>query len=183
MPSPKVVLITRFEIPAEFMLPGGPKHKIQHGFTAERVRYNVVSTGMNPLRTNAEHKLRFMGQGPRLLKQKVSIPFCRAATEKPRNAPLKFQPVLYRRKFNRDGGTEARSTAFEAPASSSPKLDNCGRFLIDSTERRRFQNRGTKTPSKRILSRSRQPRPTRYDHSHLGTRKLDAGGFCVSREV
>ena len=86
---------------------------------------------MNPLRTNAEHKLCFMGEGPRLLKQKVSIPFRRVTTEKPRNAPLEFQPVLYRRKFNRDSGTEARSAVFEAPASRCPKLDDCGRFLID----------------------------------------------------
>jgi len=29
---------------------------------------------MNPLRTNAEHKLHFPGQGPGLLEQKVGIP-------------------------------------------------------------------------------------------------------------
>ncbi len=33
MPSPKIVLVTRFEIPAESMLPGRPKHEIQHGLT------------------------------------------------------------------------------------------------------------------------------------------------------
>jgi len=85
---------------------------------------------MNPLRTNADHKLCFMGQGPRLLKQKISIPFCRVTAKKPRDAPLELQPVLYRRKFNRDSGPEGRSAVFEAPTSNSPKLDNRGRFLI-----------------------------------------------------
>src|ERR1019366_7692819 len=86
---------------------------------------------MNPLGTNAEHKLRFMRQGPRLLKQKVSIPFIRVTTEKPGNAPLQFLPVLYRRNFNRNSGPEARSASFEAPASSSPEFNDCDRFLID----------------------------------------------------
>ncbi len=86
---------------------------------------------MNPTRTNAEHKLGFMRQSPRLLKQKVSIPFCRVTTRKPRHASLEFQPVLFRRNFNRDSGPGARSAAFEAPATSSPKLNDCGRFFIN----------------------------------------------------
>ena len=47
-----------------------------------------------------------------------------------RNASLKFQPILYRRNFNREGGAEAPSVVFEIPAWSSAKLDHGGRLLI-----------------------------------------------------
>ena len=85
---------------------------------------------MNPLRTNTEHKLHFFGEGPGLLEQKVGIPFCRVTAEERRDARLKFQPVLYRRNFNRDVGAEARSAVFEIPAGGSTKLDDCRRLVI-----------------------------------------------------
>jgi hypothetical protein len=51
--------------------------------------------------------------------------------ESRRNACLKFQPVLYRRNFNRDGGAEAPSAVFEIPVRRSSKLDDSGGLLID----------------------------------------------------
>ena len=88
MPSRKVVLVARFEEPAESMLPGGPEHKIQHGFSGDRVRCYAVLPRMNPLRAKAEHELRFIREGPGLLEQKVGVPFCRVTGEKGRNARL-----------------------------------------------------------------------------------------------
>ena len=133
MPPPKVVLVARFEIPPEPMLPRGPEHKIQHDFTADRVRCAALFRRMNPLRANAQHKLRLFREGPRLLEQKVGVPFRRVTGEKPCNSCLKFQPVLYWRNFNRGGRAEARAAVFDIdiPASSSPQLDNCGWLLFD----------------------------------------------------
>jgi hypothetical protein len=85
---------------------------------------------MNPLGTNAQHELRFLRERPRLLEEKVDIPFCRVACEKWRNSQLEFQPVLYRRHLNRDSGAEARSAVCDTPVSSSPKLHDCGRLLV-----------------------------------------------------
>src|SRR5580704_12936231 len=115
MPPTKVVRVTRFEVPTESMLPGGPEHKIQHGFTADGVRCHAVFRRMNPLRSNAQHELRFLRQRPGLLKQKVDVPFCRVACEKRSNSQLKFQPVLDWRHFNRDCGAEARSAFCDTP--------------------------------------------------------------------
>ena len=131
MPPPKAVLVARFEVPPESMPGGGPVHKIQHGFTADGVRCHAVFRRMGPLRTHAQHELGFFRERPRLLKQKVGVPFCRVRGEKRRNSRLKFQPVLYRRNFNRDGGAEAPSAVCEIPARSSSKLDDSGRLLID----------------------------------------------------
>lgn len=39
------------------MLPLGPRHENERDFAADRVGYNIVLAGMNPLRTNAEPKL------------------------------------------------------------------------------------------------------------------------------
>jgi len=86
---------------------------------------------MNPLRANPEHKLDFFGEVPRLLEQKVRVPFRRAMAESCGNTHLKFQPILYRRNFHRGRGAEAPSTAFEIPARSSSKLDDSGRLLVD----------------------------------------------------
>src|ERR1700689_5292574 len=85
---------------------------------------------MNPLRANPEHKLHLLGEGPGLLEQKVRVPFCRVMAERRRHACFKFQPVLYRRNFNRDGGAEAPSAVREIPARNSSKLDACGGLLI-----------------------------------------------------
>ena len=61
MPSPKVVIVGGFEVPAESMLPRGPEHEIQRGFRGHRVRRHAVLSGMNPLRANAEHELCSFG--------------------------------------------------------------------------------------------------------------------------
>ena len=86
---------------------------------------------MNPLRAKADHELGFLGKSPRLLEEKVGIPFCGAAGEKRRNARLKFQPVFYRRNFDGDVRPEARSAVTEIPGSGSPKLKDGGRLLLD----------------------------------------------------
>ena len=130
MPSPKVVFVPRFKVPTESMLRGGPEHKIQHGFTADRVRCRTVFRRMNPRRTNAHHELRFFRERPRLLEQKVDIPFSRMSGEKRCDSRLNFQPVLYRLNFNRDGRAKARSAVCNTPVSSSPKLRNGSRLLV-----------------------------------------------------
>src|SRR3984885_2273496 len=108
MAAPKVVLIARFEIPAESMLRHGPEHKIQHGFTADGVCCCAVFRGVNPLRTNSHHELRFFRECPWLLKQKVDVPFRGAPGKERWNPRLQFQPVLDWRNFNRDRRAEAR---------------------------------------------------------------------------
>jgi hypothetical protein len=80
---------------------------------------------MNPLWPDANHKLRFFGESPRFLEEKVSAPFGRVPFEECRYARLKFQTVLYRCNFNRDGGTETRTLACEALRGSSSKFNNC----------------------------------------------------------
>jgi len=47
------------------------------------------------------------------------------------NARLKFQPILYRCNFNREGGAEATFAVFEIATRRSSKLDDRGRLLID----------------------------------------------------
>src|ERR1017187_3062370 len=86
---------------------------------------------MNPYGTNAEHELRFFRERPGFLEQQVGIPFGRVMGEGRRDTSFKFQPVLYRRNLNRHSGTDARFAAFEIPAWSHPKLDDCGRLLLD----------------------------------------------------
>ena len=108
---------------------------------------------MNPLRTNAEHELRFFRESPRLLEQKVGIPFRRVTGEKRRNSRLKFQPVLYRRNFNRDGGAEARSAVFDIPV-SAPQAPRLRQAPCRPTARRRFQRRETKMLSRQVSPRS-----------------------------
>ena len=46
---------------------------------------------MNPLRTSTDHKLHIAGKLPRLLKEKISVPFPGAMPEKRCNAGLQFQ--------------------------------------------------------------------------------------------
>jgi hypothetical protein len=120
MPPPKAVRVTWFEVPTESVLPGRPEHKIQHGFTADRVHCHAVFCSMNSLAANSQHELRFFRERPRHLEQKVGVPFCRVTSKKWRNSELKFQPVLYRCHFSRDGGAEARSAVCDTPVSSSP---------------------------------------------------------------
>ena len=67
MPTPEVVLVARFEVPAESVLPRRPEHKVQNGFATDGVRCPSVRVGMNPLGANANHELCFWGQGPRFL--------------------------------------------------------------------------------------------------------------------
>jgi len=90
MSSPKVVLVGRFEVPTQSVPGGGPEHKIQHDFTADGVRRHAVFPRVNPLRANPEHKLHFLGKGPRLLEQKISIPFSRVTAEERRDTGLKL---------------------------------------------------------------------------------------------
>jgi len=86
---------------------------------------------MNPHRTHAEHKLHFVGERPRLLEQKIGIPFGRVVGETCRDTSFKFQPVFNGRDFNRHRGTDARLAVLEIPAWSDPKLDDCDRLFLD----------------------------------------------------
>lgn len=148
MPWPEVVLAAWFQIPAKSTLRGGPEHKIQHGFTGNGVARRPAFPRMNPLRANPEHELHFSGKGPGLLEQKVRAPLCRVMAESRRDACLQFQPVLYRRNFNRDGWAETPSTALEVPAWSRPKLDHSRGLLIHrlceraSTAQKKCDQRG-----------------------------------------
>src|ERR1035438_1292712 len=86
---------------------------------------------MNPLRTNPEHKLHFFRERPRLLEQKVGVPFRRVTAESRRNAHLEFQPVFYGCNLTRGSRAEVRPAIFEIPARSSSQLDDSGWLLND----------------------------------------------------
>ena len=120
----KAVVVTRFDKPAESMLSGGPEHKIQDSFDGRRVSYGAGFVRMNPLWTSAGHELHLRGEVPRLLEQKIGIPFPGVTAEKRRNTRFKLQPVLYRRNFNREIATETRSATLEAMAGGRPELDD-----------------------------------------------------------
>src|SRR5580700_10196455 len=130
MERPEVVLVAGFDVPPESMLRGGPEHKIQYGFTADRVRRHAKFFRMHPLGTNAYHKVHFFRERPRLLEEQVDIPFGRVPAEKRRDSRLKFQPLVYRRKFNRRRRAEARAAAFDIPIRRSTKLHNRGWLLL-----------------------------------------------------
>lgn len=76
VPSSKAVVVSWFEKPAEFVLPGGPKHEVRHHFDAGCVCSHAVFARMNPQGTRACHELRFVGERPRLFEQEVGVPFC-----------------------------------------------------------------------------------------------------------
>lgn len=57
MAPAKIVVVSRFEVPAKFVRASGPEHEIEHGFAADRVSRGAGFPGMNPLRTNAGHEL------------------------------------------------------------------------------------------------------------------------------
>jgi hypothetical protein len=60
MASSKVVFVAWLNVPTESTLRGGPVHKVEGGFTADRVRRHAILAGVNPLRANTNHKLRFL---------------------------------------------------------------------------------------------------------------------------
>jgi hypothetical protein len=84
---------------------------------------------MKPLRTDADHKLRFLGKSPGFLEKQVNAPLRRMPFEERRDACLKFQAVLNRRNLNRDSGAETRSVARETLRGSASNFDN-GRWLF-----------------------------------------------------
>jgi hypothetical protein len=57
--SREAVIVARFEEPAKSMLRGGPEHKVQCRFAAERVPCHSIGPRMYPLRADAEHKFHF----------------------------------------------------------------------------------------------------------------------------
>ena len=75
MSSSKAVIVRRFEKPAEFVLPRGPKHEVRDHFDAGCVCCHAVFARMNPQGTGACHKLHLVGEPPRLLEQEVGVPF------------------------------------------------------------------------------------------------------------
>src|SRR5580658_996832 len=137
MSSGKVVVVSRFEVPAKSMLPHRrPEHEIPCGFSGDRVACHSALSGMNPFWAHSEHELHFFRERPGLLEQKVHIPFCRVTAEKRRNAPFNFEPVVYRGNFNREVRSETRTAAFQALGGSGPKLDD-GDFFIGFDRLRR----------------------------------------------
>jgi hypothetical protein len=107
---------------------------------------------MNPDRTNAYHDLHSFGERPRFLEQQVSIPFGRVMGVGRRDTSFKFQPVLYWRHFNRYRRADARSTVFEIPTRSYPKLDDCDRLLLNRLRESGSGKRQGKMRSRRIVS-------------------------------
>src|ERR1700740_1870125 len=75
MTRTKFVLVAWFEIPAESMLFGWPTHEVRGNFSADWVHLGPVCVRLNPLRTNPQHELHFVGNRPGLLKQKIDAPF------------------------------------------------------------------------------------------------------------
>src|ERR1700689_5458764 len=98
---------------------------------------------MNPLGTNTAHELHFWGEGPGLLEEKIDMPFCRGAGEKRRTARFKFQPVLYRRDFNRQVRAKTGAAIVLVYASGGPNLDD-GDLLVGLDRLRRGLTRAEK---------------------------------------
>jgi hypothetical protein len=91
---------------------------------------------MNPLRTNPQHELHFVGNRPGLLKQKIDAPFRRVTPEKWRDTSFEFKPVLDRRYLDRHCGTEGRLTLRETPVSSRPQLKDSLTLLLNRLRKR-----------------------------------------------
>jgi len=89
---------------------------------------------MNPLRTNPQHELHFVGDRPGLLKQKIDALFRRVTPEKWRNTSFEFKPVLDRR--YRDRRTEGRLTLRETPVSGRSQLKDGIPLILDRLRKR-----------------------------------------------
>src|SRR5580704_12947942 len=103
----EVVLVAGLDVPPESMLRGGPEHKIEYGFAADRIRRHAKFFGMHPLGTNTDHEVHFLRERKRLLEEQVDIPFGRVPAEERSDSRLQFQPLVYRRNFNRCGRAKA----------------------------------------------------------------------------
>src|ERR1700722_12159264 len=79
---------------------------------------------MSPLRPNAEHELSLPGQGPRLLEEKIRVPFCRMPGVKRRDACLQFKPVFDRGTLCCEVGRERCSANTKIPIGGGPDFQN-----------------------------------------------------------
>ncbi len=149
-PTPEAVLVAWFEIPAESVFPGGPEHKIKCYFSGKGVRGYAGLPRMNPGRPGAQHKLRLFGERPRLLEQKVGVPFRRVRAKTPRYAPFEFQPLLDRRNLNGDRGAEAPSPVFDIPRSRSANFEDRGSLLLRRLREGGVRSREEKKPSRGV---------------------------------
>ena len=80
MARSELVVVTRFEIPAEFVFSRRPKHKVWRDFDTSRVHLFAVCVRVNPFGANAKHEFHFERKSPRFFEEKVGAPFRRVAS-------------------------------------------------------------------------------------------------------
>ena len=124
----EAVVVGGLEVPTEPMSGGGPEHEVEGDFTGEGICGDTGLAGMNPFGAKAEHKLKFFGDGPGLLEEKVGIPFGGMAGGGWSNTGLEFQPVLDWCHLNGDCGSEAGRCVVEVPGASPAQFQDCGGF-------------------------------------------------------
>src|ERR1700733_11000487 len=97
------VAVARFHKPAVLSIRCRPEHEIGRDLTSN---FGPVSR-KRPFRPNTDHELDLIGQGERLLEQKIGAPLCLTTAKQRRDAPLYFQPILDGGKFY--GGRRAET--------------------------------------------------------------------------
>src|ERR1700721_2725080 len=79
---------------------------------------------MSPLRAPAKHEFGVTGKGPRLLEEKIRVPFRRAPRKKRRHSCLQLKPVFNRSTLCRKVGRDCCSTTVEGPVGGGPHFQN-----------------------------------------------------------
>src|SRR5665213_1610748 len=110
------IIVARFQIQAELPLSPRPEHEIQRRLSGNGIPGAAMDYSMLPFWPDAEHELDRIRQCEWLLEEEVGIQFRLAPAEQGRDATLQFQPVRYRRRFNREVCPEGRA-AFQTPSS------------------------------------------------------------------
>jgi len=126
----KVVVISRFKIPAESMFTCRPKHKVPRNLTRDRVRRRSFLAKIDPLRAYAQHELGLARQRPRLLEEQVCVPLSRVPCEERRYTRLQLQPVFDRGRLCGEIGREARSSSGGVPTRCRTKLQDDAGIII-----------------------------------------------------
>jgi hypothetical protein len=75
--SAKVVVVCRFEEPAEAVFAGWPEHEVSRQLTGYGVGRFPILLEVNPFGTDAQHELCPTRYGPRFFEEQVGVPFRR----------------------------------------------------------------------------------------------------------
>src|SRR3984957_172336 len=101
MTASETVIIGWLQIPSKAVSSRWPEHEVSGQLCGEFICRLPALFQVSPLRSHAQHELGLAREGPRLLEEKIRIPFRRVPRVKGRHARFQFKPVL-------DGGTLCR---------------------------------------------------------------------------